>query len=271
MYKKDKQELQQRREYMVVKSNDLIQKTRYSLSMPEQKMVLYLVSKIKPGDSILKEYDFQIKEFCEICGLELNNYQYLKDTLKKLADKSFWAYIDNDGTEALLRWVNTVHTNKRDGIVKIKLHEDLKPFLMQLQEKFTQYRLYYTLPMKSQYSVRIYELLKSYEHRRLISFEINDLKKKLMCENYKRFPDFKRYVLEIAMRDINEFTDIEVSYSIKKDGKKYSEIEFIITTIKDIEKRAQKWNKIDNALNKNSLKGELYNAKEDVIDGQVSL
>ena len=66
-----KAELQKIRDYKVIKYNDLIQKTRHQLSMQEQKIVLYLISKIKPGDTELTDYKFDVAEFCEICGIIL--------------------------------------------------------------------------------------------------------------------------------------------------------------------------------------------------------
>jgi Initiator Replication protein. len=128
------QDIQNYRNYRVTKANSLIQKTRFSLTLQEQKILLYLITKIQPRDTEFTEYTFSIKEFCEICGIDnVGMYTSLKDTLKKLADRSFWAVIDDNGTESLLRWITTVRTNPRSGTVKIKLHEDMRPFLLNLK------------------------------------------------------------------------------------------------------------------------------------------
>ena len=42
----------------VVKANDLIQKSRFSLSVQQQKIVLYLISQITQFDTEFKLYDF---------------------------------------------------------------------------------------------------------------------------------------------------------------------------------------------------------------------
>ena len=74
----------------VVKANDLIQKSRFDLSLLQQKVVLYLISQIKPWDEDFTLYEFSIKEFCKVCGIEEKsgrNYQMLKSTIKEIADK----------------------------------------------------------------------------------------------------------------------------------------------------------------------------------------
>ena len=55
-------------------------------------------------------------------------------------DKSVWIKLDED-EETLLRWIEKPYVNKKSGTIKIRLDEDMKPFLLQLKENFTQYEL----------------------------------------------------------------------------------------------------------------------------------
>ena len=85
--------------------------------------------------------------------------------------------------------------------------------------------------MKSAFSVRIYELMKSYSFRHTITFELDELKKLLMVEDvksYNRFPDFRRKILEKAQLEINELTDINIEFEPIKTGRKITSIKFII-------------------------------------------
>lgn len=61
------------KDYKVVKSNDIIQKAKYELNKNEQKIFCYAVSKIKPDDPANKEYTIDVKEFCDILGLDYYN------------------------------------------------------------------------------------------------------------------------------------------------------------------------------------------------------
>lgn len=229
-----KQELEKARSYKVVKANELIQKTRFELSLTEQKSIAYICSMIKPGqkDEYILDYEFSIREYCKICGIDYNNgknYANVKETLKKLSDRSMW--VEFGDTEVLCRWLAKVKTNKKSGIAQIRIDEDLAPYLFNLQQRFTEYELYNILGMKSAFSHRLYEILKSYEFQKTIVLELDKLKEMLGVENvksYDRFPDFRRFALEIALNEINELTDINVSYDTEKTGRKVTKIIFKI-------------------------------------------
>ena len=234
-----REELQNQRDYSVVKSNELIQRSRYELSTVEQKIVLYLISKIKPDDDNLKLYDFQIKEFCEVCGIDDDNgknYANLKAAIKNLSDKSIWVTLA-DGRETLVRWVERPYIDKRSGKIQIKLDELMKPYLLDLRERFTQYKLLYILPMKSKYSLRLYEILKSYEYIGECEYDLDQLKKMLFCEQYTKISHFKGKVIDIAMNEINVYGDIKVTYDLIKQGRAFIKIRFIIKPKEEIKKR----------------------------------
>ena len=231
MQKYDEQiDIAKSRDYQVVKANELIQRTRYVLSLQEQKTLAYVISMIKPTDRILQEYEFDIQHFCKICEIDYNNggnYAYVKKTLKNLRDRSFWVELE-DGTETLCSWVNKVWCNKRSGKARIRLDDDLAKYLIGLSEQFTQYELINTLPMRSQYSFRLYELMKSYAFANRKIFNLEELKRKLMAEVYTRYVDVRRYVLDVAMNEINKYTDLQVSYEALKKGRRVAEIIFYI-------------------------------------------
>ena len=214
------------REMSVYKRDDMIQKARYTLSPREQKCVLYAISRIKPTDNAFVEYTFNLREYYDICGLADESYTELKGILKGLRDRSWWVEIDDKGTESAVSWFTTVRTNKRSGKVTIKFHEDMMPFLLelakqaQLGEFYTGYKLQYVLPMSSQFSPRLYELLKSYQkNNREWFFDIDDLKRVLDCQNYKNFNDFKKRALDPAVEEINQYTDLNVAFDTVREGR----------------------------------------------------
>lgn len=230
----ERQEMKVRadREMQVYKRDDMIQKGRHELSLQEQRCVLYAISKIKPDDTVFQEYTFELAEFYNMCGLQMESYAPLKAILKGLADRSWWATIDDTGTESLVRWFSVMRTNKKSGTVTLKFHEDMMPFLLELTRQgafYTHYQLKYILPMKSQYAIRLYELLKSYQkNNHFWFFDIDTIKKQLNCENYSRFPDLRRFVLDPAVAEINEFTDIKIAWDTVKEGRKVVRVEFFM-------------------------------------------
>lgn len=228
----EKIEIKRKREYWVVKGNELIQKNRFELSLPEQKTVAFICSMIKPIDvkdgikglPYQLEYEFNIRDYCKVCGIDYaggKNYKNIKSTIKHLSDRSMW--LDDGESEILMRWLSYVKINKNSEKVLIEIDRTIAPFLFDLKEKFTQYQLYNILAMKSAFSVRIYELLKSYAFQKSKTFDLDELKRLLMVENvksYVRFPDFRRKVLEKAQEEINALTDITVYFEPIKKGKK---------------------------------------------------
>jgi plasmid replication initiation protein len=170
-----------------------------------------------------------------------------------LRDKSCWIRL-NEREEALLAWLDYVIVNEQSGNVKIKINDIMRPLLLQLKEQFTQYELVYTLAMKSKYSIRLYELLKSYEYRKGHTFKIEELKTRLDAEHYKRYQDFERNALGIALREINDLTDLNVKPSIIREGKRYAQIKFSVTLKKDLDQRLAVYKQIELALDGNTLK-----------------
>lgn len=220
--------LQSKKYFSVVKkSNAAIQKARYSLSLQQQKALCYLIAELKETDTPQTIKSFDIRSFYDFMGVNCNDYNYMRNALKSLADKSWW--INENGTERLVRFFNTIEIEKGSGKVHFSFHENMLPYLQHLHSEFTQYKLWYTMTMHSEYSLRLYELLKSVARMEVWYYKINDLKKMFDCENYKQFCHFRQRVIEPAVAEINQKTDISVSYVLHKDGRTYTGIEFFIT------------------------------------------
>lgn len=236
-------EIATKREYLVVKGNELIQKNRFELSLQEQKTIAFICSMIKPieardrvnGTSYQLEYEFSIRDYCKVCGLDYDsgqNYTEVKNTLKHLRDRSMWVTLE-DGSETVVGWLDRVTTNKRSGIAKIRIDDRIAPNLFDLGQRFTQYQLYNILAMKSAFSVRIYELMKSFSFQKSKTYDLDDLKHLLMVDDVKSYKDFSLFrtkVLEKAQEEINELTDINISFEPITKGRKVVKVKFIIET-----------------------------------------
>lgn len=250
----DKIEIAIERDYKVVKANEIIQKAKYDLGLLEQKTFCYAVSKVKPTDEAGTEYTFGINEYCDVCGIDRNSgktIENIKAALQKLRDKSFYL-MDENGDYVLIGWLSKVRVSPKSGKIKIKFDEDMQKYLTGLYTNYTQYSLLCVLPMRSTYSIRLYELLKSYSGLHAKEFDIDDLKEQL-CAPYERFPDFRRKVLDVATREINQYTDIEITWEPISKGRKVVKVHF------DIKKRDSLaiWKAGRNAL--------------DQLDGQLRL
>ena len=225
----NKKKIDKARNQKIAKHNDLA-RARYSLSITEQRILLYLISKIKPKDNSLDAQEFEIRDFCEIVGLDPDGgggrYKHLKDTLMAMRDKGFWVNIDKK-TMVSASWLERIWIQEGDGTVKLKIDEQLKPWLLGLldEKQYTSYELEWILCMKKAWSIRLYELLRSYRGKRKIEpFPIDTLKAQLGVEpgQYRQTNDFLKEV-DKAVKEINEVTDITTAYTVNwKSGRKES-------------------------------------------------
>lgn len=221
-------EIKEERNYPIVKNNALIQKSRHQMNLQEQKIILYMISKLTPNDLEFPVQTFKIADFCNVIGADDDsggNYACIKNTLKTLSDRSIWV-TQEDESETILRWLSDVIINKRSGTVKIQFDKKMKPYLLDLKYNYTIFDLNYILAMKSQYSVRLYELLKSWLYKDTVTFGVDELKRLLFAENYKKFNDFQKRVFAPAVSEINKVSDIWATYELLKEGRAYTQIKF---------------------------------------------
>ena len=225
--------------YYVVKSNDLIQKARYSMTVQQQKLILFAISKIKRNDPPDQEYDLSIDEICSVCGLELDAggtyYKRIKDDLLKLTTR-IWVKFD-DRSEGTVSWLSDAYIMPLSGTVTVRFHERMTRFLFELKNRYTQYQLAEVLTFKCKYALRLYELIRSYltqdelrdGKEKEVSFSVTELKELLDAENYTIWNDFNRFVLRKAVDEINKCSDIiRIKYDTYKTGKQITRVVFIV-------------------------------------------
>lgn len=220
-------------ELVVIKANAMIQDYKYTLSKTEMRVVNTIISNIKSPkyDEELNVMEFDILEFCRMLGWEDvggDNYKLLRRTLWNLSNKSS-DYIDFGNYETIVRWIERPIFEKGTGVVKLKLDDYLKPFLLQASGTINA-KLKYYFEMDSKYSMRLYELLKSYDGYSFAKFEIEELKIHMdaLKKSYSNFAMFKRTVLDPAVEEINAVTDLTVSYTTQNRGRKVTHVDFAI-------------------------------------------
>lgn len=224
------QEINKSRGYQVVKHNDLIQKAKYNLTTNQQKFIAYVISLIKPTDKDFTAYEISVSDFCELCGVDRNHfYTEFRDLVLDLDKKSFW--FETDTEAGIFRWFSEVIYYKKKGKIKIRLHSCLKKYLLELYGHYTQYELYNILAIKGKYTIRLYELFKSYFYTKgskheSITLSVDELKKLLMAESYTDYRNFRQRVIEPGLKEINDYTDLTVSFVPIKTGKTITDIAF---------------------------------------------
>lgn len=233
----------------VAKSNELIQKSRFSLTRLQNNMITYVISKVQPNDPPGKEYIVDLNEFYRLMRYRTTSYTAIKDLLREIASLRWWKDAEREGEDdILMAWFDIVHANEKSSSVTISFHRDVQPYITQLIEQrknngiyFTSYELQTPFLMRHYASQRLYELLLSYQYNNASwVFELgtgsaHDLHLRLSVKKDKKgrivVPDgwrnyaiFERDVLKPAQEDINRYSDLTISYTPYKydlSGKKY--------------------------------------------------
>ena len=194
---------------------------------------------IQPNDEELREYIIPIREFCQMCGIDGTGgrqYKAIETTLEQLKQKSYIIRLNKHLTTSV-SWVSKWYLDTSASVrsVKIQLDPDMKPYLLRLKSNYTKYEYAYTLRMTHKATPRLYELLKSYHYDKLKpydkSFDVDELRAILDAtdkDSYKQFRYFRYVVLEPAIKEINEQTDISVSLTTRKQGRTVVEVTFHI-------------------------------------------
>lgn len=220
------------KDYIVKKSNYFVMNSHYDLSIEEQKIILTLASMVKVEDEEFKKYKFAIAEFMNLIGIKnKSQYKQIPIITKELMKKVF--EIQEENKIIQVAWLSSAVYEKGSGYVELEFSPRLKPYMLDLNSRFTQYKLGNVLMMKSKYSPRFYEFLKCNEFKKNFEIELSELKSLLKIKDaYSRFYDFKKKVLLHTQKEINFLTDIVFEFEEIKKGKRIDKIKFYISNKK---------------------------------------
>lgn len=211
-----------------MKSNYIIEAS-YKLSLGEQRVIYTLTSMIKKDDIEFKPYKLSVKEFNTILGTKSKNmYNQVSQYIEGLRDKDLT--IIKERSILKTKWLSSAEYFIADGYVELCFDPKLKPYLLMLKERFTKLTLEQMVSFGSQYSGRIYELLKQYEKIGSRTFNLEDLKGLLGIEigEYIKFGLFKQRILNKAKEEINIKSDLLIDFEEIKRSRKVESIKFII-------------------------------------------
>ena len=226
--------------------NDLVVKTNWinqalqNLSLIEIRIIqLAIIDARESGKGLSADKPLTIsaKRYADAFNVQAKNaYANIKEAEDTLFKRQF-SFIDSDGNAVKSRWVQDVKYLDAQGAIEICLTRQVVKGISRIDgavDFFTQYLLSNTVKFKSVYSVRLYELLaqwKNADMRKIPIFELQTFRKQLGVEDdeYIRMFDFKKYVLDKAINEINKHSDLVVSYEKKKKGRVISGFKFKIS------------------------------------------
>ena len=225
---------------IVVQHNNLME-ARYRLSLQEKRVVIWLASQVQQTDGDFKEHVLSIKKFAELTDVRGDRlYSELQAITRRLMQRIISIYPIGENRLIQVAWLGAADYKFDQGTASLSFHPHLQPFMLNLKNHFTALNLSDLMGLQSIYSIRIFELIKQYESIGKREISLKDLREYcgVTPDKYKKFNDLKKRIIESATEEINEKTDIFISYEAVKTARKITSIRFSIKKNPEYKKTA---------------------------------
>lgn len=236
--------MEEKKPILLAQANALTQ-ARYDFTAVEKRCLYQIIREVRRLfiDSNTGERDLfnnmRVKLTPDMLA-ECRDSKHIKEvyeSLKRLRKRDI--EIDNEDVWMNTGYVTMVKHDKRANIYEVEVSSEIMPYLVALAENFTSYDLTVAITLKSAYSQRFYEYCCQFKNRtnKTFFFSVDDLKKMMMLEDkYPNSADFKRFVLDVAQKELKEAydkqqCDLYFDYRVKdKQGRKILSWFFYIHT-----------------------------------------
>lgn len=219
---------------LVVKDNSLINAS-FKMDLVEHRLMTLAITEARETEEGISSDSFltiHASKYMKIFGGEKQAaYKALKTACDTLFLRQFsYHSLTETGKRKLhrSRWVSEIVYIDGEASVQLIFAPAVVPLITRLEKHFTAYEIEQIGQLSSKYAVRLYELLLAWKSVGKISFDLEDFRDKLGLgtAEYKAMSDFKKYVLDLAVSQINEHTDMTISYQQKKKGVRVSGFDF---------------------------------------------
>lgn len=263
---------------MVYKSNALIE-AAYRLSVQEQRIVLACISQVRRDEPVTDEvmYSVTAEEIATMAGVAIeSSYTQLKEAALRLKRREVRLTQEPNGRDQkpsimITGWVQTIVYREGEGRVELRFTKDMLPYLTELTKQFTKYALADVAKMDSTHAIRLYELLMQWDSIGQREIGIDQLRAWFQLEDrYPSIKDFKKWVLEPAVEQINEHSPLAVNWSQQKTGRKVTHLVFDFT-LKSLDRPPKRKPKLsDVEIAKLARPGESWEAARTRLQSQSS-
>lgn len=235
----------------IIKKSNSLTVAYYNLSLVEYRvlhMVFTSLAEIEPNPELFKNARFTVRatDYMELYGVDRTTaYEALREASERLFNRYFTYDLELSPEHQLYerlkaRWVTKIGYIEQQATVTLYLSEEVLSMVGKLTNRYTTYFLNQTSELTSMYAIRIYEMLVQWRQAKVIpSISVEELRSRLDIKDneYPRMHDFKRNVLDLAVTQINERTDLKVSYTQEKAGRKITGFTFKFKVKEDKKKK----------------------------------
>ncbi|MGP9676911.1 MULTISPECIES: replication initiation protein [unclassified Halomonas] len=262
---------------LVYKSNALIEAS-YRLSVYEQRIILGCIAQVRRDEPLTdqKLYTVSAQQIAQDAGVSVDRaYQHLKTASERLFRREVTLHEAPNGKGGakvrLTRWVQEVVYQKDQGTIALRFSQPMVPYLSQLTEQFTRYALTDIARMDSAHAIRLYELLCQWRDAGQREVSVEWLREAFQLqEKYPAIKDLKRWVIEPAVEQINEYSPLWVKWDQRKTGRRVSHLIFTFgDKPKQGEETPDKRRKPKPTKGQGSPQGSIYGIPMSVIEAKA--
>jgi len=221
---------------LVVKDNALINAS-YNLEVTEQRLILLSIIRAREtGQGISSDSKLEIHASDYASRFDVTKeaaYNALKNAVNNLFERKFsFKEIHKDTNKEIVvksRWVSRIAYVDDLATLEVTFAPDVVPLITRLEKHFTSYQLKQVAQLTSKYAIRLYEFLIAWRDvGKTPVISLSEFREKLGLDinEYQKMVNFKSRVLEPAIKQINELTDIHVKYEQYKTGRSISGLSF---------------------------------------------
>jgi plasmid replication initiation protein len=208
---------------LIAVMENTVAEARHSLTVPEQRLILWLVAQIEKDDDALKEHTLTVLEFGEILG-ETNNgrlYQQVEDAVKRLQTRVL-EIRTGPKERTSFNWLYFARYLDGEGKIQLQFHDHLKPVLLQLRERFCAIPLKTVFQLHGSYSIRWLEILHARQHQGSFYINIEDLRDWLHIDSGElaETKNLQARAIEYPRRDLDKKSPLTFTYKPKKEGRR---------------------------------------------------
>jgi len=210
------------------------------LTLNQLKIAMYSAAQVGPNDTADTEYKIKFTEFAKLCGLDEisdggDNYRRVFDEAKKLL-KLGLEFTDSDGSLIAFNWLTSVKVTPGKRELLYSLSRELLPFYKTRQGSFSVISLLDYMPLKSKYSLMLFEFLSKWKNAGQVYQTIEQLRGQFHIPDgkYSRSSMFMAEIITPAIAEINEKTIVSFAVKIiEKRGvrDKIEGVTFVITPV----------------------------------------
>lgn len=217
-----------------IRQHNSLTTARYDMTALEMDIMFALLARLSKDDKPGTMYQLRVQELEKLTGRDWN-YHRLGPAVTSLIGRNY--HIEDGDSWLKVAMLASAEYLKGQGIIELEVSEKLRPYLLDLKNNFTSYKLQSVLSLSSKYAKRIYELASQWKDLgETKTYTLDEFKFMLALkdpagkekEQYKQISQLKEFVLDIAKEQINEHTDLHVSYELVKVGRSYQKVRFFV-------------------------------------------